>query len=488
MQSPVGTPALVLSTGPYAQNATAYKGGIDANAAVSARGSFAFAAHPASTPNMTVVVGPGSVFNTIAPTLVEMGSNVQATLNSTTAVTLNNANGVANGQQVTGPGIPAGTTVASGGGTVNIVLSAAATITASNVPLVFEQISPTITAPVGNPRIDRIVINQTTGAVSVITGTPSATPTPPALTSNVFPVAQVLLQSTSTVITNSMITDERNTWTTPGLKNGAFTVVGTAAAENLSSVIVDNGSGALTIGTNQVTNAMMSQAATLTLLSNITGGTANRSDNTLTAILDAALGSTQGSVLYRGASAWATLGPGTAGQALTTGGAGANPSWANASGIQQLASQTASGVATLTFSGIATTAKRIIVNFNSVGSTVTTYIYCQLFVSGVASGSYTGNNGGLATTSASTIAGIADTSFVHLCPSVGSQAISGRLVFERMDNTANWTYSYNVRFVNGTFVGGGVITGMSGAPTGFQIGTGSGNVFTSGGTVNANYE
>lgn len=47
----------------------------------------------------------------------------------------------------------------------------------------------------------------------------------------------------------------------------------------------------------------------------------------MSAFLDAAFSSTQGAVLYRGASGWAALGPGTAGQALQTGGAGANPSW-----------------------------------------------------------------------------------------------------------------------------------------------------------------
>lgn len=40
------------------------------------------------------------------------------------------------------------------------------------------------------------------------------------------------------------------------------------------------------------------------------------------------LSTTQGSVLYRGASAWVALGPGTAGQALFTNGASANPAWA----------------------------------------------------------------------------------------------------------------------------------------------------------------
>lgn len=39
------------------------------------------------------------------------------------------------------------------------------------------------------------------------------------------------------------------------------------------------------------------------------------------------IGSTQGDVLYRGASAWAALPPGTSGQVLTSGGASANPAW-----------------------------------------------------------------------------------------------------------------------------------------------------------------
>ena len=44
------------------------------------------------------------------------------------------------------------------------------------------------------------------------------------------------------------------------------------------------------------------------------------------------ISSTQGSVLYRGASAWQALAPGTAGQVLTTNGAGANPSWETGGG------------------------------------------------------------------------------------------------------------------------------------------------------------
>lgn len=52
---------------------------------------------------------------------------------------------------------------------------------------------------------------------------------------------------------------------------------------------------------------------------------------TLTALMDAVLGSTQGQVLYRDAAAWAALAVGTAGQFLQSQGAGANPQWATSS-------------------------------------------------------------------------------------------------------------------------------------------------------------
>lgn len=51
---------------------------------------------------------------------------------------------------------------------------------------------------------------------------------------------------------------------------------------------------------------------------------------TATAILDRAFAAVQGNILYRNASAWVVLAPGTDGQQLRTGGAGANPSWSTA--------------------------------------------------------------------------------------------------------------------------------------------------------------
>jgi hypothetical protein len=54
--------------------------------------------------------------------------------------------------------------------------------------------------------------------------------------------------------------------------------------------------------------------------------------DTLSALIDSAIGSTQGTILYRGASAWAALAAGTAGHVLTSQGAGANPTWSAPTG------------------------------------------------------------------------------------------------------------------------------------------------------------
>jgi len=56
------------------------------------------------------------------------------------------------------------------------------------------------------------------------------------------------------------------------------------------------------------------------------------SGEALSSLIDAAIGNMQGDVLYRSASAWSALTPGTSGQFLQTQGASANPQWASPSG------------------------------------------------------------------------------------------------------------------------------------------------------------
>ncbi|WP_257556395.1 hypothetical protein [Sphingobium sp. CFD-2] len=77
------------------------------------------------------------------------------------------------------------------------------------------------------------------------------------------------------------------------------------------------------------------------VVGNSTGSSAVPTASTLSALIDQAIGSTQGQILYRGASAWSALSPGTSGQVLTTGGVGANPSWAASGGSSSEASFTA---------------------------------------------------------------------------------------------------------------------------------------------------
>lgn len=157
-----------LQTNYTTQTGTSYPLAIDADWAVATRLVDNFAPHAQPTPNMTVALDAGHLFN--GATLTEVAT------------------------QSTG----------------------------------------TITAPVSNPRIDRIVIDRVSGAVSVVTGTEAASPSPPAIPAGKAPVAQVLLQTSSIVIANSMLTDERDLGAL-GLASGAYTTVGTAATQNVGT-------------------------------------------------------------------------------------------------------------------------------------------------------------------------------------------------------------------------------------------------------------
>lgn len=106
------------------------------------------------------------------------------------------------------------------------------------------------------------------------------------------------------------------------------------------------------------------------------------------------IGSTQGQLLYRDASAWNVLSPGTSGQFLKTNGSGQNPSWGGV--VNQLASQSVTGVSSVTFTGIPATAKWISIVFSQVeftSATAAEYIYVRLGTSGgIVSTGYTASS------------------------------------------------------------------------------------------------
>ncbi|WP_176946018.1 hypothetical protein [Bradyrhizobium sp. Rc2d] len=95
-----------------------------------------------------------------------------------------------------------------------------------------------------------------------------------------------------------------------------------------------------------------------TIRSNISGIEATLNDNPISAVLDKLFGTTQGGVVYRGASSWSALAPGSLGQLLSTGGAGANPSWITANGTGTVTSITCFGSAITTIGTCATAATK----------------------------------------------------------------------------------------------------------------------------------
>lgn len=151
---------------------------------------------------------------------------------------------------------------------------------------------------------------------------------------------QVIIQSSSAATTNTSttITSAQTANRTQVLPDASGNIVVDSATQTFTNKTIDANSNTIlnisggSLGTNSVPNATLAQMPANTIKSNITGSTANAADNTLSAIIDSSIASTQGDILYRNSSAWVALPPGTNGQVLTTAGAAANPSWQNQTG------------------------------------------------------------------------------------------------------------------------------------------------------------
>jgi len=116
-----------------------------------------------------------------------------------------------------------------------------------------------------------------------------------------------------------------------GLGTGAAPADGqvpVGSGGNYTPTSIGSGTGILVgLGAGAI-NVALAPISTLNLLANITGGSAAPTPHTLSAIIDACIGSVQGDILYRGAATWSVLAPGTSGFFLQTQGAAANPQWA----------------------------------------------------------------------------------------------------------------------------------------------------------------
>jgi hypothetical protein len=110
-----------------------------------------------------------------------------------------------------------------------------------------------------------------------------------------------------------------------------------------ATTIVNGAVTTVKIADDAVVFAKMQDIATQRVIGRNTAGAGDPEEVTASQVLSW-ISTTQGAVLYRNATDWVALPPGTAGQVLSTGGAGANPSWASV----------AAGGLTVTVSGGAT--------------------------------------------------------------------------------------------------------------------------------------
>ena len=108
---------------------------------------------------------------------------------------------------------------------MTVRLDAGALFDGTTLTEVAAQSTGTITAPSTNPRIDRVVIDESSGAVSVLTGTEAPSPSAPAITAGKLPIARVALVVSQTSIDNADITDERQAQVKPASSFPAGTVM-----------------------------------------------------------------------------------------------------------------------------------------------------------------------------------------------------------------------------------------------------------------------
>lgn len=143
--------------------------------------------------------------------------------------------------------------------------------------------------------------------------------------------AKVLDMSTSGLGVTGTLNVSGTTTLNSALNGIAQFVSGVLSASGLTGDVTTSGS-VTTIANSAVTNAKMANMSNGSVKSNISGSTGAPSDNSVTAILDSVFSSTQGSILYRAASAWLALPPGVSGSVFTSGSTGANPYWGASSG------------------------------------------------------------------------------------------------------------------------------------------------------------
>lgn len=258
-----------------------------------------------------------------------------------------------------------------------------------------------------------------------------------------------------------------------------------AAINSGTGILVANGAGSITVN--------LASASNNTIKSNISGLSAAPIDNTLTAILDAIMGSTQGNILYRNGTIWTVLAPGTSGNFLQTQGTSANPQWAAGASVTPAAlTKTDDTNVTLTLGGTPATA---LLQATSITAGWTGQLS---FARGGTNANLTASNGGIlysTATAGAILAGTATASKMLLSGATAAPTWSTSTIPSSAGATANKVLlsdGTNYVLSTPTFPNASATTGkiiisdgtnwIASTPTYPSVAGTSGNVLTSDGT------
>lgn len=186
--------------------------------------------------------------------------------------------------------------------------------------------STILNGAVGNIKLANMTANTIKGNITAGTAAPTdntLTATLDALAGNLQ--GSVLYRNSSAWTALAPGTTGQFLMTQGAAADPVWNGVSGASGGTVTSVTCNNG---LSGGTFTLTGTCgLAAIANNGILSNRSGSSAVPSVNNIADLLNAYFSSTQGNILYRSNTGWSTLAPGTAGQVLTTGGTGANPSW-----------------------------------------------------------------------------------------------------------------------------------------------------------------
>jgi hypothetical protein len=279
----------------------------------------------------------------------------------------------------------------------------------------------------------------------------------------------------------------------PYFTGGAFSFFSLSADNSSLQEFTVPGAGTITqINTNNgVTGGPITTTGTIglatiashTLLANATAGVAVPTSTTLTALIDAAIGSTQGDMLYRNAATWVVLAPGTSGQILQTKGAAANPAYTTATypattTINQLLYSSAAN----TVAGLATLANGVLVTDGTGIPSISTTLPAGLTIPGYqptitildlahggTNANLTANNGGIFYSTATAGAILAGTATANQALLSGSSAAPAwsTATYPATTTINQLLYSSAANTITGlaTLASGVLVTSAGGVPS-----------------------